>query len=151
MLKLIKYDFEMVNTKIFSIFYKNAISEGNLFIYLKKIKREKKKDSEKWKWPIDDVDNWALTLLYLCLYSRCQLLMMDLASATQHPHVMFPFLKYIFFAFYSLRCSDLMPVYLKFDAKHSLDIWRLFSNDVLVILFVFFENICGWKNIWKYA
>ena len=47
MLKLIKYDFEMVNTKIFSIFYKNAISEGNLFIYLKKIKREKKKDSEK--------------------------------------------------------------------------------------------------------
>ena len=35
MLKLIKYDFEMVNTKIFSIFYKNAISEGNLFIYLK--------------------------------------------------------------------------------------------------------------------
>ena len=27
----------------------------------------------------------------------------------------------------------------------------VFGNVVLVILFVFFENTCEWKNVWKYV
>ena len=26
-----------------------------------------------------------------------------------------------------------------------------FGNIVLVTLFVFFENMCGWKSVWKYV